>query len=301
MSPIRLPPLSAESTRLEVLKQLGEAFRDAGIDTAQRDARLLLLNAVGARHADLLKEPRLPIGEAAARQLSAHAARRLEREPVARILGEWEFWSLPFVVTADTLVPRPDSETVVAAALNALGPRRQASEGLRILDLGTGSGCLLIALLHELPGARGVGTDVSDGALETARFNATRNGVGERAEFVRADWAVGVEGRFDLVVSNPPYIADAIIDTLEPEVRDHDPRRALSGGRDGLDAYRAIATRLVDLLAPGGRAAVEIGSDQSETVSRLFRDAGFAVEGPFADFGHRPRTLLLSPDGKGGA
>jgi release factor glutamine methyltransferase len=301
MSRARLPSFSAESTRLEVLKQLGEAFREARIDTAQRDARLLLLDAVDARHADLLKEPRLPIGEAAARRLATHAARRMAREPVARILGEWEFWSLPFVVTADTLVPRPDSETVVAAALTALGRRRQESTGLRILDLGTGSGCLLIALLHELPGARGVGTDLSDGALETARFNATRNGVGERAEFVAADWAAGVEGRFDLVVSNPPYIADAVIATLEPEVRDHDPRRALSGGRDGLEAYRAIAASLRALLTPGGRAVVEIGSDQTETVSRLFRDAGFAVEGPFLDFGHRPRALGLSPAGPAAA
>jgi release factor glutamine methyltransferase len=292
-----LPRLTAASTRLEVLKQLGEAFRDAGIDTAQRDARLLLLHAVGARHADLLKEPRLPIGEPAARQLTDHAARRIAREPVARILGEWEFWSLPFVVTADTLVPRPDSETVVAAALTTLGPRRQSSEGLRVLDLGTGSGCLLIALLHELQGARGIGTDMSEGALETARFNATRNGIGDRAQFVQTDWASGIAGSFDLVVSNPPYIPDAIIDTLEPEVRDHDPRRALSGGRDGLQAYRTIATSLGPLLAPGGRAVIEIGSDQSETVSRLFRDAGFTVEGPFLDFGHRPRALALSPSG----
>jgi release factor glutamine methyltransferase len=288
------PRFTGRSTRLEVLKQLGEAFREAGIDTAQRDARLLLLHAVGAKHADLLKEPRVEIGDRAADMLGAHAARRLAREPVARILGEWEFWSLPFVVTADTLVPRPDSETVVAAALTGLGPRRQDSQGLRILDLGTGSGCLLIALLHELLGATGVGTDVSDGALETARFNATRNGVAGRAEFRSADWASGIEGRFDLVVSNPPYIADAVIAGLEPEVRDHDPRRALSGGRDGLEAYRAIAAALGELLASGGRAVLEIGADQSETVSRLFQDAGFAVEGPFLDFGHRPRALAMT-------
>jgi release factor glutamine methyltransferase len=216
---------------------------------------------------------------------------------VARILGEWEFWSLPFTLTPGTLVPRPDSETVVAAALLALKERRHASDGLRILDLGVGTGALLVALLKELPGATGVGVDLSPEAVETATFNAVRNGVGERARFHVSDWAAGLDpadrGPYDLVVSNPPYIADAVIDGLEPEVRAHDPRLALSGGRDGLDAYRAIAAELPALLAPDGVAALEIGSDQAETVAALFRAAGFAVEGPFADFGSRPRALVL--------
>ena len=291
-----IPPLTPDTTRLAALKVLGEAFRAGGIETAQRDARLLTLAAAGIVHADLIRAPRAPLGEAAA-TLDAHARRRIAREPVARILGEWEFWSLPFTLSADTLVPRPDSETVVAAALLALGPRRHAGGPLRILDLGTGSGCLLIALLSELPGASGVGADLSAGAIATARANALRNGVADRASFVESDWASAITGQFDLIVSNPPYVADPILDGLEPEVRVHDPRLALSGGRDGLDAYRAIVAALPDLLAPGGVVALEIGSDQPETVSALLRAGGWIVEGPFADFGARPRALVARRPG----
>ena len=176
--------IDAGTTRLEALKRLGEVFREAGIETAQRDARLLLLESAKLQHTDLIRSPREALGPEAAARLAAHAARRLAtREPVARILGEWEFWSLPFTLTPATLVPRPDSETVVAAALVALRARRKASEGLRVLDLGTGSGCLLVALLHELPGATGVGVDLSAEAVDAARFNAARNGVADRAEF----------------------------------------------------------------------------------------------------------------------
>lgn len=288
--------LTPETTRVEALKHLGEVFRAARIETAQRDARLLLLDAAGINHAELLGGARTPLGEAA-EKLAANAARRITREPVARILGEWEFWSMPFTLTADTLVPRPDSETVVAGALLSLGERRHKSDGLRVLDLGTGSGCLLVALLKELPGATGVGTDISEGALETARFNANRNGVGDRAHFVLSDWEKSVEGRFDVIVSNPPYIADKVIEGLEPEVRVHDPMRALSGGKDGLDAYRAIAAALPALLNEGGFATLEIGSDQAETVPAIFLKAGFDVGEPYADFGARPRAVTVRPKG----
>lgn len=285
--------ISDQMTRIEALKHLGEVFRSIGIETAQRDARLLMLDAAGIVHADLIRSPREAIGTEAAQKLASHVEKRLTRVPVARILGEWEFWSLPFTLVAETLVPRPDSETVVAAALIALKDRRHASEGLRILDLGTGSGCLLVSLLHELPGATGVGVDIAAGAVETARFNAERNHVGDRAEFHQANWAEGLTGPFDLIVSNPPYIADPIIDTLEVEVRVHDPRLALSGGRDGLDAYRAIAEAIPALLAPGGIVALEIGSDQSESVPKVFSGLGYTLEGPFADFGARPRAIVL--------
>ncbi len=288
-------PLSPETTRLEALKRLGEAFRSVGIETAQRDARLLTLDAVGIDHPDLIRAPRESIGAEAAEKLNAHAARRVAREPVARILGEWEFWSLPFKLSPDTLVPRPDSETVVAAALIALGARRHENEGVRVLDLGTGSGCLLIALLHEMPGASGIGIDLSPGAVETARSNARLNGVDARAEFRLSDWTAEVEGTFDLVVSNPPYIVDSVLEGLEPEVRVHDPRLALSGGADGLDAYRRIIALLPSVLAPGGVAALEIGSDQADSVTALATEAGFAVDGPYADFGARPRALVLKP------
>ena len=290
--------ITPETTRVEALKHLGEIFRAAGIETAQRDARLLLLEATGIKHADLLSSARTPLGDAA-EKLAAHAARRVTREPVARILGEWEFWSMPFTLTADTLVPRPDSETVVAAALLGLKERRHQAEGVRILDLGTGSGCLLIALLKELPGATGIGSDVSAGALEAARFNAARNGVAERAEFVLSDWAASIDGQFDVVVSNPPYIADQVIAGLEPEVRVHDPVLALSGGKDGLEAYRAIAAALPYLLKEGGFATLEIGSDQAETVPAIFLKAGFEIEGPYADFGARPRAITVRPKTKG--
>lgn len=285
--------MTPETTRVAALKHLGEVFRTIGIETAQRDARLLILHATGIEHMDLIRDPRASLGKEAAERLQALVERRKTREPVARILGEWEFWSLPFTLVAETLIPRPDSETVVAAALIALKERRHQSEGLKILDLGTGSGCLLISLLHELPGATGVGVDIARDAIEVARKNADRNGVGNRAEFHEANWGEGITGPFDLIVSNPPYIADRIIDSLEPEVRLHDPRKALSGGHDGLEAYRAIAEDLPALLAPNGIVALEIGADQAETVPMIFRDKGYVIEGPFADFGARPRAFIL--------
>ena len=285
--------ISESMTRVEALKHLGEVFRGVGIETAQRDARLLLLHAVGIEHMDLLREPRASLGSDAARILQDHVAKRITRVPVARILGEWEFWSLPFTLVAESLVPRPDSETVVAAALIALKERRHNNEGLRVLDLGTGSGCLLISLLHEMKGAHGVGVDIAPGAISIARHNAERNGVADRVSFQEAHWGAGITGPFDLIVSNPPYIVDSIIDTLEPEVRVHDPRLALSGGEDGLEAYRAIADALPALLAPGGVVALEIGSDQAESVPAIYRERGYEIEGPFADFGARPRAIVL--------
>ena len=290
MSALILPP---DITRVTSLKTVGEVLRSNGIETAQRDARLLMLAAAGIVHADLLREPRVPLGGEVAERLSGWINQRLQRVPVARILGEWEFWSLPFTLAPETLVPRPDSETVVAAALINLGDRRHQSDGLRVLDLGTGTGCLLVALLHELPGATGLGVDLSDEALAIATINARRNHIGKRAQFQRSDWHHHIEGQFDLIVSNPPYISDPVIDTLEPEVRLHDPRLALSGGHDGLDAYRILMQGLPKLLAPDGVAVLEIGSDQSETVARLARDSGFLLEGPYADFGARPRAYAL--------
>ena len=285
--------ITSSMTRVEALKHLGEVFRGVGIETAQRDARLLLLEAAGIEHMDLLRSPRDHLGADVAERLRDYVSQRVTRIPVARILGEWEFWSLPFTLVAESLVPRPDSETVVAAALIALKERRHANDGLRILDLGTGSGCLLISLLHEMKGATGVGVDIVPEAVAIAEHNAERNGVGDRARFEAADWGRGVTGPFDLIISNPPYIAEQVIDTLEPEVRIHDPRLALSGGADGLEAYRAIAAALPDLLAPGGIVALEIGSDQAESVPAIYRERGYEIEGPFADFGARPRAIVL--------
>lgn len=285
--------LPHDITRVATLKMVGEVLRQNGIETAQRDARLLMLAAAGITHADLLSDPRRALGKEASERLTDWIAQRLDRVPVARILGEWEFWSLPFTLAPETLVPRPDSETVVAAALINLGERRHASEGLRVLDLGTGSGCLLVALLHELPDATGLGVDLSEEALAMAAINARRNHIGERASFLKSDWHLGIDDRFDLIVSNPPYIADPVIDTLEPEVRLHDPRLALSGGHDGLQAYHLLLEGLPKLLVPNGVAVLEIGSDQSETVAKLAKDKGFHLEGPYADFGARPRAFAL--------
>ena len=285
--------LIADTNRVQALKLASQFLLDAGLETARRDARLLMLAALGITHADLLAQPREVLGREGAQRLAGFLVERKKRRPVARILGEWEFWSLPFTVSPDTLIPRPDSETVVAAALINLGARRHDSEGLKLLDLGTGSGCLLVSLLHELPKAQGLGVDLSAAALEIAAINARRNHVGERASFMQSDWHQGVEGEFDLIISNPPYIAERVITTLEPEVRDHDPHLALSGGPDGLEAYRVILSGLGRILAPEGVAVLEMGSDQSESLARLAREAGFALTGPYADFGARPRAYAL--------
>jgi release factor glutamine methyltransferase len=181
--------------------------------------------------------------------------RRLEHEPVARILGEKEFWGLRFALSADTLVPRADTETVMEAALDLVRAAGDPPEPLRIADIGTGSGAILLALLKELPGATGIGTDISAGALSTARYNAEQLDLGSRATFVECDYCDKLTGPFELIVSNPPYVVRGEIDALAREVRDYDPRRALDGGSDGLVAYRAIARDLTGLLAAGGAFA----------------------------------------------
>ena len=284
---------TSHSTYVEALKKAAQILIDGGLESARRDARLLLLAATGMTHADLLASPRQTLTLEQAHRLQAFLEERKKRVPVARILGEWEFWSLPFTLSAATLIPRPDSETVVAAALLNLGARRHDSEGVRILDLGTGSGCLLIALLHELPKARGLGVDLSEEALQIAAVNARRNQVGDRASFVQSDWHQAVVGQFDLIVSNPPYIAERVITGLEPEVRMHDPHLALSGGADGLAAYRVILPALSQLLAPNGVAVLEMGSDQSESLAQLAKPLGFEILGPYADFGARPRAYAF--------
>jgi release factor glutamine methyltransferase len=222
--------------------------------------------------------------------LTGLAARRLKREPVARILGVKEFWGLPLRISPATLVPRPETETVIEAALAEIdsgGPRNRA---LRIADLGTGSGALLIALLVELPNAVGIGTDVSREALATARDNAGDLGLASRTKFMACDFGAALAGAFDLVVSNPPYIASADIPTLAPEVQ-HDPRRALDGGDDGLDGYRTIAAQAGKLLKPGGYLVVELGIGQEPAVAALFHVAGLEVSPARPDLSGIPRAL----------
>ncbi len=251
------------------------AFRAGGIETPALDARLLVLAACGLSHADLIRDPAQPMTPHAREMLEAMATRRLAGVPVSRILGQRDFWGLLFRLSPETLDPRADTETVVEAVLAALSGRE--TERLSLLDLGTGSGCLLAALLSELPNAWGVGTDISHAALLTARGNALRAGVGERAHFVRADWLAAIGGAFDVVVSNPPYIAKADLYGLIREVREHDPLAALDGGADGLAAYRTILCDVTRVLKPGGLVAFEVGAGQAEAVTAMMRAAGLTL------------------------
>jgi release factor glutamine methyltransferase len=286
----------AATSRAEALLRLRRAFSEAGIDTPDLDARVLLMEALQVDAVEFAVRPHVALGPDAAPRLVAFARRRLAYEPVGRILGRREFWGLTFELSADTLEPRPDTETVVETALSLI-PDRDAP--LRILDLGTGSGCILVALLHEVPAAFGVGVDRSLDALRTARRNAARSGVGDRATFVASDWAAAVAGRFDLVVSNPPYIASAVLADLAPEVREHDPTRALDGGPDGLAAYRAIVAEAPRLLGPGGGLVLEIGWDQEEAIRTLARPAGLDVRQMAQDLRGHPRAVVLQPGRQG--
>lgn len=256
-----------------LLREAGDRLGAAGIPSPRRDARILLQAALDRTAEALIRSPRETVAWAPAERFRASVARRAGREPVSRILGKREFWSLDFAVTADTLDPRPDSEAVVAAALRWCAGR--AGPPL-VLDLGTGTGCLLLAILKEIPGAAGVGTDISPGAVATAARNAAALGLSGRASFRRADWDAGVDGAFDLIVGNPPYIPGATIGTLEPEVARWEPRAALDGGADGLDAYRLVAPAIVRRLAPGGAAFVEIGAGQGDAVETIMAAAGLA-------------------------
>jgi release factor glutamine methyltransferase len=259
-----------------VAARLRAAFREAGrAGTPELDARLLVAHAAHVDPHILPMRDELPAGAGIVRRATGFADRRIRGEPVARILGRWEFWGLDLALGPATLVPRPDTETVVEAALGFV--RRSAGAGLRILDLGTGSGAILLALLSELPAAAGVGTDISPEALAVASGNAARLGLSGRAAFTQADWTAGIGGRFDLVVSNPPYIPADDIAALDPEVRDHDPRVALDGGPDGLDAIRTILAGLRPVLAPVGAAFIEIGAGQRGAVAAIAGAAGFTA------------------------
>lgn len=262
----------------------------AGVESARVDARLLLAAAMAAPADRLVGDPETPVADAAAQRFAAALDRRLAREPVSRILGEREFWSLPFRLGGATLDPRPDSETLVAAVLARVSAR---AAPLRLLDLGTGTGCLLLALLTELPRARGVGIDLAPAAVAVAAENAARLGLARRARFQIGDWDHGLAGRFDIVISNPPYVPRDAIDGLEPEVCRYDPRLALDGGADGLDGQRAIARALQRRLAPDGIAAIELGDGQDAAAEAIYTAAGIAVLDRAADLSGTVRCLVL--------
>jgi release factor glutamine methyltransferase len=275
----------------EAQRLLAKSFALAGIESGMTDARALIGAALRLSRAQLLAQSDRILEPREIAAISALAARRLKREPVSRILGRKEFWSLMLDVTPDVLVPRPDTETVVEAALDYIVRGGLRLEKLRILDIGTGSGALVLALLEELPNAHGVGTDISTAALHVARGNAERLGLAPRCSFVACNIADGVQGRFDLIVSNPPYIARGAVAALDPEVRDYDPRLALDGGADGLDVYRAIAAAAPALLAPGGRLIVELGAGQAGLVTALFASEMIEVLSVRDDLGGIPRAL----------
>ena len=270
----------------EALRLGAERLRAAGVDNPRLETRLLLAQALGLTPEALLGDPGRTVETATFDSL---VARRVAREPLALILGRREFWSLDLAVSPATLIPRPDSETLIEAAL-ALFPEREAVQ--RILDLGTGTGCLLLAALVEFPAAYGVGTDRSEAAALLARRNAMALGLASRAGFAVGDWARALRGRFELVFCNPPYIASGDLPGLMPDVRAHEPRAALDGGPDGLDAYRAILPALPSLLAAGGAGVLELGRDQARDMEPLAIAAGFTTC-LRADLGGVARALVL--------
>ena len=275
----------------DVRRELAPRFTSAGIDTAELDARLLLGHALGLDLTGMIRAADRMLTPDESNRLDALASRRLAGEPVARILGVKEFWGLPLSLSPATLVPRPDTETVVELALDMLRAA-PAKQGMRIADLGTGSGAILLALLSELHGAVGIGTDISQQAVETARGNAKRLGLADRVSFIRCDYALGLSGSFDLIVSNPPYIRSGDISGLALEVRDHDPPKALDGGPDGLDAYRALIPQAARILNPGAALVVEAGQGQAAQIEALMTAAGLAPHGaPKADLGGIPRAV----------
>ena len=286
-----IPGLKDGASVSEALQLIAQTFRAAGIDDADVDARVLAGHALHLDRARLVSQSDRVLEAREVNAISGLAARRLKREPVSRILGRKEFWSLALAITPDVLVPRPETETVVEGALDFVVRNGLRMEKLRILDIGTGSGALLVALLNELPNATGIGTDISRAALEAAQINVAQFGFESRSSLIACDMAAGVEGQFDLVVSNPPYIARGQIASLAPEVRDYDPMMALDGGDDGLTAYRSISADAKRILAQGGRLFVEMGAGQEPAVRELFTNAGLVVGIARNDLAGTPRVL----------
>jgi len=289
--PSAVTPLSGSVSVGALRRQVAHRLADTS-NTAHLDARFLVAHALGSAPRDLALLDEKPVAPHVVARALGLAERRAAGEPVGRIIGEREFWGLSFRLGPATLEPRPDTETIVSAALAAFGVRRD--EALTVLDLGTGTGAILLALLSELPLARGVGIDIAAGAAETARLNAERLGLSARASFVVGDWASAVAGEFDLVVANPPYISSQEIDSLPLEVRGFDPHVSLGGGTDGLSSHRAIFADLERIVKRDGRVFVEVGAGQLETVTELAASKGFATKG-HRDLAGTGRVLEAAP------
>ncbi|MBU1346783.1 MAG: peptide chain release factor N(5)-glutamine methyltransferase [Alphaproteobacteria bacterium] len=285
--------MTEPTTLVAAWKDAQAQLKSARIDSPAIDARLLLEAASGASRLDILTDPHRPLTADQQSTMAAYLERRLRREPVSRILGRKGFWKIMLNVTPDVLSPRPDTETLLDIAMLAFEP----AQAFSVIDLGTGSGAILLAVLGDRPSAHGVGTDISSEALAVAKENAANLGLDGRATFLRTEWATGFgDASFDLVVSNPPYIPSDDIPGLDPEVRDHDPVLALDGGADGLQAYRDLAPEIARILKPGGTFAVEIGWDQGPAVKALFEAAGLDDVKIVKDLGDRHRVVTNGPD-----
>lgn len=278
------------TTTADIRRALADRFRGAGLDSPDLDARILTGFALGLDHAALASAARRPLSGEEMHALDALVERRLQGEPVARITGVKEFWGLQLEVSAATLVPRPETETLVETALTLIDAGGSRSRALSIADLGTGTGALLLALLSELPNAHGVATDISAAALDVARRNAYRHKLAGRASFVACNFGTALAGGFDLVVVNPPYIASSDIPGLAAEVHS-DPIAALDGGPDGLSCYRVIAADARRFVAPMGHLVVELGIGQECAVTELFQAAGLESAPAQPDLSGIPRAL----------
>jgi release factor glutamine methyltransferase len=269
------------------------ALSAAGFPEPRRQARRLVASALAISQADLLGKAERALDDGQVNCIRAILCRSLAREPLSRILGQREFWGLEFALSADTLDPRPETETVVEAVLGRNFDRRAT---LRFLDLGTGTGCLLLALLSEFPLASGVGIDIAEGAVRTAKTNAEKLGFADRAGFVTGDWGTAVSGRFDAIVANPPYIESGALALLPQEVASHDPPRALDGGPDGLSEFRAIAEQLPELLVPGGIFATEVGAGQAGAVAVILAANFLVLDGIEKDLAGIARCVIARPE-----
>ena len=259
--PDNMPPIS--QLNLFLAKQ----FEAVGIKTASLDARLLLQYVSGLTHSEIIAKPAYVLSPEEIETLTNLFQRRLKREPLSRLIGKTEFWSLPFEISPDTLDPRPDTETLIEHSLQLIGSKKNTP--LRLLDLGTGTGCILLSLLHELPEASGLGVDLNPGALEIARKNALNLSLDTRAEFQQSDWFSTIDGKFDAILSNPPYIPESDLPHLMPEVRDFDPILALNGGETGLAPYEIIFKNAINYLKQDGMLIFEFGQNQEKQLIDL--------------------------------
>ena len=284
---------AAEASVANALAAARKRLQAAGIADPLLDARLLIAEVVGFSLTDFVMKPDRAVTPEESARIAAMIERRANGEPVHRILGHREFHGLDLLLSKETLEPRPDTEVLVDTLLPALKKAVSAKGSARILDMGTGTGAICLALLKECPEATGIGSDISADALETAARNAARNDLGARFEAIRSDWFEKISGRFDIIVSNPPYIRTDIVATLDQEVRIHDPMAALDGGQDGLAPYRLIAADAGRFLVENGIVGVEIGFDQRLDVSAIFASYGFSLLDAVKDYGGNDRVLTF--------